>query len=82
VKSYLLTYKRLILNKLEVPSTTNHNNSMKNKNTEKAKYNVDTEIERFEDFISWAQENFEKLSKKNQCKLENFSYSVQDTVSF
>jgi len=55
---------------------------MKNKNTEKAKYNIDTEIERFEDFISWAQENFEKLSKKNQCKLENFSYSVQDTVSF
>ena len=55
---------------------------MKNKNTEKAKYNVDTEIERFEDFIAWAQENFEKLSKENQCSLENFQYNVQDIVSF
>ena len=55
---------------------------MKNKNTEKAKYNVDTEIERFEDFIIWAQENFEKLSNKNKVRLENFSYDVQDLVSF
>jgi hypothetical protein len=55
---------------------------MKIKNTEKAKYNIDKEIERIEDFIAWAKENFEKLSKKNQCKLENFSYDVQEVGLF
>jgi len=67
---------------LEVPSKSCHNESMKNKNTEKAKYSIDKEIERIEDFIAWAKENFEKLSKKDQCKLENFSYDVQEVGLF
>jgi hypothetical protein len=62
---------------LVFPSQGSHNHCMKNK-----KYNVDEEIERFEDFIAWAKENFEELSKKKQCRLENFSYDVQDLVSF
>jgi hypothetical protein len=45
-------------------------------------YKVTKEISKFEEFVNWAKENFESLSKADQSRLVNFQYNVVDLVDF
>ena len=64
---------------LESSFQSSHNKSMKNKTS---KYKVTEEISKFEEFVNWAKENYDKLSKADQCRLVNFQYNVRDLVDF
>ena len=54
-----------------------HNQSMENK-----EYNIVEELSRFQDFVSWARTNFEKLDTDDQISLANFQASAAEEIWF
>jgi len=62
---------------LDCSGTSIHNQSMENK-----EYNIVEELNRFQDFVSWARTNFEKLDTDDQISLANFQASAAEEIWF
>jgi len=49
---------------------------------ENKEYNIVEELSRFQDFVSWARTNFEKLDTDDQISLANFQASAAEEIWF